>query len=86
MLFQLQPDLLHPDLPDPPDGDGALLPADGEEALGGEDHWGGHSFLGKEQEDKTEGNYKLDDFYCGQHPEECPKQLEIGKIVFLLDA
>ena len=47
-LFQLQPDLLHPDLPDPPGGDGALLPADGEEAVGGEDHWGGHSLHGKE--------------------------------------
>ena len=55
IVFQLQPDLLHPDVPDPPGGDGAVLPADGEEAVGGEDYWGGHSFLGQEQEDQAEG-------------------------------
>ena len=54
--LQLQPGLLHPDWPDPPGRDGAVLPEDGEEAVGGEDHRGGHSFLGKEQEEKTEGN------------------------------
>ena len=54
-MLQLQPDLLHPDLPDPPGGDGAVLPADGEEAVGGEDYRGGHSFLSQEQEDQAEG-------------------------------
>ena len=43
LMLQLQPDLLHPDLPDPPGGDGAVLPADGEEALGQSGHWGGDS-------------------------------------------
>ena len=55
-MFQLQPDLLHPNLPDPPVGDGAMLPADGDEAVGGEDYRGGHSGHGQEQKDKTEGN------------------------------
>ena len=44
--FQLQSDLLYPDLPDPLVGDVALLPADGEEAVGGEGHRRGHSFTG----------------------------------------
>ena len=55
LMLQLQPDLLHPDLPDSSGSDGAVLPADGEEALGGEDYWRGHSFLGQEQEDQAEG-------------------------------
>ena len=46
--MHLQPDLLHPGLPDPPGDDGASLPADGDEALGGEDHWGGNFFLGQD--------------------------------------
>ena len=51
ILFQLQPCLLHPDLPDPPGGDGPVLPADGEEVMGGEDNRGGHTHLSQEQED-----------------------------------
>ena len=47
LMFQLQPDLLHPDLPDPPGGDGAVLPADGEEAVKGEDHRRRHTQHGK---------------------------------------
>ena len=46
--LQLQPGLLHPDLPDPPGGDGAVLPADGEEAVGGEHYWGRHPQHGEE--------------------------------------
>ena len=48
---QLQPDLLHPDVPDPPDGDGAVLPADGEEALEQAGHWGGDTKCQEEQEE-----------------------------------
>ena len=43
MIFQLQSGVLYSDLPGPVGGDGTLLLADGENALGQQGHLGGDS-------------------------------------------
>ena len=59
-MFQLQFVLLHPDIHHPSGGYGHVLPADGEEVVGGADHWRRHAKLGQEQKKQTEGNPFLD--------------------------